>query len=340
MCRFNPTDVWFRNLKQTHNLLDKHMGYSKKKVKIAVLDTGVARRKDLLFLGGEAAEHVEIMDGLVKRGYDLKNGLPPNEDVDGHGTDCAFLLWRVCPYAYIYPYRILKEKDDDINHQDVANALKDAYKKKVDIISMSFGWERDEDQLLEDVLYDADKQEVLLFAATGNNGADINYPARSRHVFAIDAADHNGVDLPSNPRDDRTERFTALGQNVLSVTKRNALGPERKTGTSFATPIAAATAGLILEFAMQPPLCFEPKVLKRLKTMAGMHKIFNDLSHTERATFHLLSTSTSLTSSASNESRSKMQEANGMTLILSGTRPLRVYANLLEEMRTLGLEQK
>jgi len=53
-------------------------------------------------------------------------------------------------------------------------------------------------------------------------------------------------------------------------------GSKRLSGTSIATPIAAGIAGLILEFARQPPLCAEPAIESHLKSVHGMKLILTE----------------------------------------------------------------
>ncbi|KAL1637946.1 hypothetical protein SLS56_000503 [Neofusicoccum ribis] len=279
----SQSDRFFKNLEdKTHSLLDKYkdrmkdMNKDRKRVKIAILDTGIARNPS-------SVEPQVIADAKarIKFGRPLET-LSPREDENGHGTHCAGLLLRVCPYAEVHVYRIsrgLNDPNDPIKPNVVAAALHHAVTdRKVDVISMSFGWNEDNSQELREALEYAKQQKVLLFAAASNEGGDMAFPARADEVIAIDAAAWNGKPLEFNPRGTGyQQRFTALGEGVISAWPlfpgANMSGLKRMTGTSFATPIAASTAALIIEFARQPPLCFDPEIERYLKDLRGMRHV-------------------------------------------------------------------
>ncbi|KAF2189300.1 subtilisin-like protein [Zopfia rhizophila CBS 207.26] len=156
-------------------------------------------------------------------------------------------------------------------------------KRKANIISMSFGWEHDGHEGLRETI--AGNKDVLLFAATSNDGRGIKYPARAEEVIAVDAAHSNGKPSSDNPSqsNEKLERFTALGVDIQSVVQT-----ERKSGTSFATPVAAGTAALLLEFAKQPPLCHSQKVLTRLNTRSDMLRVFREILCWENGDFKFI----------------------------------------------------
>jgi subtilisin family serine protease len=283
-------DEWFADLKAlSHTFLDKYQtddlsnDRNFRRVRIAILDTGIA------FRGTASAPVPELIKeniGRVKLGKALDKSLPPHEDTNGHGTHAAGLILQVCPYANIYIYRVLRG-EEPISHKLVTEALIDAIdKKKVDIVSMSLGWNEDSDEDLRAVIDRAKTKNVLIFAATSNEGIrrGIAYPARADEVIAIDAADVYGSPSKFNPpQGEKTQRFMVLGEAVRSAWPTslnddwNEEGWKRMSGTSFATPIAAAIAGLILEFSRQRPLCFDKKVENHLKSVAGMREVFSKL---------------------------------------------------------------
>ncbi|KAF2815771.1 subtilisin-like protein [Mytilinidion resinicola] len=198
---------------------------------------------------------------------------PRPQVADGHGTHAVGLLLKVCPLADVYVYRVTENDTHSTNREHVAEALEDAI-GKVDIISISFGWDLDNNQRLRDLLQRAYREGVLVFAASSNEGTrgSIAYPARSDEVIAVDSADYHGEPSKYNtPEDDQKLRFTALGEDVESAYPPQRAragvtpGSKRLSGTSCATPIAAATAAMLLEFAKQPPLGFDPSVLQHLK---------------------------------------------------------------------------
>jgi subtilisin family serine protease len=103
------------------------------------------------------------------------------------------------------------------------------------------------------VIGDANKNDIIIFAAAsnvgGNNtGPPIAYPARRKDVICVFSTDYQGNPSGFNPqRDENRYSFSTLGENVESAWV-TADGSYRKTlsGTSVATPIAAGIAAVII----------------------------------------------------------------------------------------------
>jgi len=278
-------DSWFENLRNhAHVLLDRYQDDSfkqkktERRVKIAVLDSGVAKSTS------RGPVPPLMKSPRVKLGKQLDPALPWNCDSKGHGTHAVGVILTVCPYADVYVYRVC-EGNEAIDRKYVAEAINDAVeKKKVDIISMSLGWNEDSDYELRAAIRRARASNVLLFAASSNEGirtkAGMSYPARALEVIAVDAADVHGNPSKFNPPQlSHKARFTALGEAVRSTypihlpSEDPEEGWKRMVGTSCATPIAAGIAGLVLEFARQRPLCFEPAIEAYLRSVEGMRLI-------------------------------------------------------------------
>lgn len=220
---------------------------NRRRVRIAILDTGIdmnhpeikARKKRV------KGFHCEI------KGLETK----ANEDTSGHGTSTALLLMQVAPEADIYVARVFRETQDVVPDQ-VAPAIEHAVKNwEVDIISMSFGFPSVIFKINE-ALKLADNNDVLLFAAASNDGANKSipraWPAREdTKVFCIHATDSHGYPWKRNPPSELgTFNFATFGEDVLTTGKQDKL--VGKTGTSMATPIAAATAALLIDFSRLP----------------------------------------------------------------------------------------
>jgi hypothetical protein len=162
----------------------------------------------------------------------------------------------------------------------IVQALKWASEEwKVDIINMSFGWksQNDEDGIEDALNVIGNMRSVLVFASSTNDGAldDMLFPARHRDVIAVDAVD--GLGKPFNitgltDSGQRQERFSAPGLNVLSA------GGKRVTGSSYASPVVAGIAGLVLEAFRREMPKPEASVHKRLGTREAMERILKLLS--------------------------------------------------------------
>ncbi|CAN9414345.1 unnamed protein product [Alternaria alternata] len=281
-------DEWFENLRENaHVFLDKYQDDSYKetkaerRVKIAVIDSGVARKSTKGRVPG-------LLKGpKIKRGTELHPSLPWDTDTKGHGTHAAGLILDVCPYAHVYVYRVC-EGNEPIEKQHVADAITDAVKKKVDIISMSLGWQLNDNDALDASIQRAREQKVLLFAASSNEGiwakSGMAYPARAMEVIAVDSANAAGRPSNFNPFGiGGRSRFTVPGERIRSTwpvdlpTEERDPGFKRLTGTSCATPIAAGIAGLLLEFSRQRPMCFDPRIERWLKRVEDMRLVLEKL---------------------------------------------------------------
>ncbi|KAF2702780.1 subtilisin-like protein [Pleomassaria siparia CBS 279.74] len=251
-------DEWFNCLShKTHNFIrgpdDRFQSEAYERVRVAVLDTGFSN-KNL-----SERTLTQSFSGKISKFYSFIAGEKHGDgDIDGggHGTDVLFQLSRVCPNAKLYSYRVARRDNGKLVADKVAvlAALEQAVKDKVDIVNMSFWWPYD-DEDVERALHTAQDAGILLFASVSNSGAiwdrNIFYPASSSCVIAVDAADGLGDPAPFNSSTssgDIKARFTAPGMGVLGI-----IHP-RRSGTSFASPIAAGIAALVLEFARQTPL--------------------------------------------------------------------------------------
>jgi hypothetical protein len=122
------------------------------------------------------------------------------------------------------------------------------------IISMSFGFLSDQDDLVTSAVHSClSKRPMLFFASAGNDGANGNphmmIPARHESVIAIRATNGDGKFWHQNPPKDITEslRFGTLGIDVLSSARGDDARVAR-TGTSVAAAVAAGMAAMMLSY--------------------------------------------------------------------------------------------
>jgi hypothetical protein len=124
-------------------------------------------------------------------------------------------------------------------------------------------------------------EQILFFAAAANEGANEPemYPARDDRVFAIRATDYQGHWWRSNPpvNSDQHSSFMTLGQDLPSVSRN-----EDVTGTSYATPIAAGFAAMILADARRllgaSSSESDKRLIDRLSRPDGMRQTLGKLS--------------------------------------------------------------
>ncbi|PKK44584.1 hypothetical protein CI102_11556, partial [Trichoderma harzianum] len=221
-------------------------------IKIAILDTGI----DI--------QHPDI-DAQVEQIKDRYNWLNENRaanvrvvtDRSGHGTFTARLILDYARDAQLY---VAKIADDTPSKPSVvAKAINHAVSTwEVDIISMSFGFttcDMDDYHELEDALANAHAKRVLLFAAASNSGGKRGraYPARDQNVIAIHATDTDGNRSRFSPTAlSHDINLATVGEAIESAWPTNLPGNSDsgflrcKSGTSYATPIAAGIAGFLL----------------------------------------------------------------------------------------------
>jgi hypothetical protein len=152
---------------------------------------------------------------------------------------------------------------------------------QVDIITMSFGFQDEKEpgcRELAEAIRSARASKVLTFAAASNVGAHAArpaFPARMSEVFCIYSGDGMGTCARTCPTASGNRfNFLTLGEAVASAWPRDLCQKHqaavlagtarigrgnldaktltnRKSGTSFATPIAAGIAAFLLLYAAQ-----------------------------------------------------------------------------------------
>jgi hypothetical protein len=147
---------------------------------------------------------------------------------------------------------------------------------KVHIISMSFGLD-DQNDTIDNAIARASRAGILIFGAASNNESNIarSYPGRNNKVICIHACDGRGFTGIVNPSPrQNAHNFTTLGVGIRSKWKNQEVF---KSGTSFATIVAAGIAASILEFAnLKCKLSDKEMVI--LYGRSGMVAIFNAMS--------------------------------------------------------------
>lgn len=121
---------------------------------------------------------------------------------------------------------------------------------RADIINLSFSLDSEAHPEVKPVIQDLISRQKLIFAAASNEGSygSRMWPAKQRGVFAIHATNDLGEpDYKLNPGfQSDGDNFAVLGSQVQSYWD----GKHRSiSGTSFASPVAAAIAANVLEIA-------------------------------------------------------------------------------------------
>ncbi|KAF2106155.1 hypothetical protein BDV96DRAFT_339008 [Lophiotrema nucula] len=216
-------------------------------VRIALIDTGIDREDT----------HIReaIADQRITECRDFVNGPyaapDPNDSQDkiGHGTHIAKLVLDTAPLAKLYIAKIADDKSIERTHlHRIAAAIRWATEKEVHMISMSLGLDFI-DADINKAIQAAFNANICFFAAASNSGGNQGraWPAnRTQGVVCIHASDGFGNDGLINPTPaPRGDNFTTLGICIPSTWQGHKC---RISGTSFATPIAAALVANVLHF--------------------------------------------------------------------------------------------
>jgi subtilase family protein len=239
-----------------------------KGVVVAIVDTGIDRTHPLLAgrlwrdnredaeTEGDDPEHDNDHDGLKNdwRGWDFigNNNDPtekwddPGKTVAGHGTFIAGLIALLAPNAQIMPVRVFPA-DGVTDSFTVAAGVKYAADHGARVINLSLGSSEKSD-LLQGAIEDARQRGIIIVAAVGNDGTETSpqFPSTMNDVMAVAA-----IDLDSH-----LAGFSNFGTHVdVCAPGSKLVGPfpseskadyARWSGTSFAAPLAAAEAALVL----------------------------------------------------------------------------------------------
>lgn len=161
---------------------------------------------------------------------------------------------------------------------------------------MAFGYpeiERDMSRFseMERAIRDAHRDDVILFAAASNHGAQraAAFPASMNEVICINSANGGGVQSSFNPQTFHADRtFSVLGEQVKPPVLGRQVTPNenqpqnpRMSGTSTAVTIAAGVAGVVLYLVKTSRSSKEGRVeaaKTRAKSMQGMCLILRWLS--------------------------------------------------------------
>lgn len=212
---------------------------TKRKVKIAVIDSGVDWGNDI-----DLEETITLVPGEEEMN-------PLFMDGTGHGNSVAGLIAAkdndqgitgINPNAKIYSIRVL----DDNNEAPLSRVIDGIYyaiSKKVDIINMSFGLDS-YSEALKKAVDDAEKAGILVIAAAGNTGDNVQYPAAYENVVSVGSVDSEAELADTSARGEKID-IVAPGELVCSTGEFGDLLIE--SGTSLAAPQVAAVASKIME---------------------------------------------------------------------------------------------
>ncbi|OLP64694.1 Intracellular serine protease [Bacillus pumilus] len=208
---------------------------AKKKIKIAVLDSGINNKhKDL--------------KGKVSKSYNTIDTESPIKDDFNHGTPVAGIITGNNNYKHIgvtqnaelIDVKVLN-KHGKGKSEDLLEGLKWSIEQKVDIINISFGIESNLPEI-EKAIKEAIESNIVVVAAAGNTlGLSVTYPAKYDGVISVTSVDEN-LKRSSMSAKGKID-FSAPGEKIISTDANGDYSTFY--GTSFAT---AYVTGLIADY--------------------------------------------------------------------------------------------
>ena len=210
-------------------------------VKIAILDTGIARHPGLKIAGG--------VNTITGKSF---------ADDNGHGTHVAGIaagtgrgrIYGVAPKAELYAVKVL-DKNGVGFVSDIVEGIEWCLARGIRILNMSFGLAGESD-VLRNAVKQARRRGAIIVASAGNNGAArklLDAPARYTETIAV-AATTRANRVASFSSRGSGIGIAAPGVNILSAWLNGTY--RRESGTSMAAPHVTGTAALLR--AIRPQL--------------------------------------------------------------------------------------
>lgn len=264
----------------------------RKDVIIAEIDSGVNYKHQELAdniwvnqaeLNGKAGVD-DDNNGFVDdiHGYDFVNNDGDPIDDHGHGTQVASVMAAKVNNGYgiagvvwnvsLMPIKFAS-KDGKGTHELGIRAIQYATQMGAHIINNSWGG-RNYSEILEKVVEEANKKNILFVAAAGNSGWDNAetpiFPAslKNENVISVASYDQHGQMWSGSCYGNTTVHIGAPGVDIAGIWGDS---PRRMIGTSMAAPYVAGVAALVL--SQEPQLTvleLKNRLLSTARPLAGL----------------------------------------------------------------------
>lgn len=217
----------------------ERLSYSGKNIKIAVIDSGIDQNIP------ELNCKIDIETSVVKS----------NKESDvKHGTAVASIISAenhsdnqvngIAHNARIVSIDVTNQSEGIVEVGDLIKGIEKAIEYKVDIINISIGCLKDDEEL-KSVIKKAWDNNIIIVSSAGNYMENnVLYPSKYKETLSVGSLNKKGkIISPQGDVDKKVVYF--IGENIVSAIGNNEYaGCE---GTSFSTAICTGLVALLLE---------------------------------------------------------------------------------------------
>ncbi len=189
-------------------------------VRIGIIDTGIDfDHPDL---------HGYGPSGRVVGGYDYVNTDEKPIDVNGHGTEIAGIIGAngnfsgIAPKSQLFSYKV-SSTGEEVSSEYIIQAISRAIDDKMNVINISLGVNRTNDEL-EKAVDEAVKKGIVVVVAAGNNGPDdktIGSPGRDFNVITVGASYNNITSSLASTLEIGNKQYNALPMLGVDILKNS-----------------------------------------------------------------------------------------------------------------------
>jgi minor extracellular serine protease Vpr len=201
----------------------RQQGLDGQGVKIGIIDTGIDfDHPDLQGYG---------KSGRVTGGYDYVNSDQSPIDVNGHGTEVAGIIGAngsfsgMAPKSQLFSYKV-SSTGESVSSDYIIQAISRAIEDKMNVINISLGVNRTNDEL-ENAVDEAVQKGIVVVTAAGNNGPDdktIGSPGRDFNVITVGASYNNITSSLVSTLEIGNKQYDALPMLGIDVLKNSISG--------------------------------------------------------------------------------------------------------------------
>ncbi|GLY48327.1 type VII secretion-associated serine protease mycosin [Lentzea sp. NBRC 102530] len=235
-------------------------------VVVAVIDSGVD------------AKHPDLAGQVVPgTGFGRSKGTDGTTDTDGHGTGMAGIIAAngrgggalgIAPGAKILPIASADEKEQ-FGLDIIGESIRWAADHGAKVINLSLGFSSSMTPSLVKAVNYAIEKDVVLVAATGNEGGEVSAPANISGVIAVSGTTKDGKPwASSNVGEDTVLAAPAVGIVTLAPESVYASGYAEMDGTSAASAIVSGVVALVR--AKHPQMAAKDVVNALISTATDM----------------------------------------------------------------------